>query len=155
MSQIFEPIVVEQTYDASTKRVWDAITKLDQMRHWYFENIPAFEPEVGFKTQFNIRSQTRDFMHMWEVTKVEPFKLITYDWSYEGYAGRAFVEFQLFPKGSSTKLRLTNHVVDRFPKEIPEFTRESCQGGWEFFLQQRLKEYLEKESHLKEEGACE
>ena len=66
-----EPIVVEQTFNASIETVWNAITDIDQMRQWYFENIPSFEPKVGFETQFNVQCQGRDFLHMWKVTELE------------------------------------------------------------------------------------
>ena len=52
------------------------------MRKWYFENIPSFKPEVGFKTQFNVQSQHRNFLHIWKVTEVVPKKMITYNWKY-------------------------------------------------------------------------
>ncbi len=42
------------------------------MRKWYFENIPAFKPEVGFETQFNVQSEERNFLHKWKVTEVQP-----------------------------------------------------------------------------------
>lgn len=58
------PIIVEQTFNATINTVWSSITEIDQMRKWYFENIPSFEPEVGFETQFNVKSHGRDFLHM-------------------------------------------------------------------------------------------
>ncbi|MCH7516574.1 MAG: hypothetical protein IIB08_05560 [Bacteroidetes bacterium] len=69
-----EPIIVEQTYNASIETVWNSITSIDQMRHWYFENIPSFKPEVGFETHFNVQIQDRNFLHMWKVTDVVPMK---------------------------------------------------------------------------------
>ena len=78
-----EPIVVEQTFNAPIDAVWKSITEIDQMRQWYFDNIPAFKPEVGFETQFNVQSQGRDFLHMWKVTEVVPEKMITYNWKYD------------------------------------------------------------------------
>ena len=41
-----EPIVVEDEFDNSLETVWAAITELEHMREWYFENIPCFKPEV-------------------------------------------------------------------------------------------------------------
>jgi hypothetical protein len=45
------PVVVEQGFDRSASAVWDAITKIGEMRKWYFENIPDFKAEVGFSTR--------------------------------------------------------------------------------------------------------
>ena len=116
------------------------------MRQWYFENIPSFKPEVGFETQFNVKSQNRDFLHMWKVTEVVPIKKITYNWRFEDYPGDSSVTFELSRQNDFTMLKLTVDVQESFPEDIPEFTRESCIAGWEFFIKERLKEHLEKSS---------
>lgn len=139
-----EPIIVEQTFNTSIDAVWNSITGIEQMRQWYFENIPSFKPEVGFETQFNVQSQDRNFLHMWKVTEVVPLKMIKYNWKYEGYQGDSFVVFELFKQDNLVKLRLTHQVQESFPGDIPEFTRESCVEGWTFFIRKRLKEFLEK-----------
>jgi len=139
-----EPIIVEQTFNTSMDAVWKSITEIDQMRQWYFENIPAFKPEVGFETQFNIQSQNRNFLHLWKVTEVVPLKMITYNWKYENYPGDSFVMFELFKQNNMTKLRLTHQVQESFPEDIPAFTRESGVAGWTYFIRKSLKEFLEK-----------
>jgi uncharacterized protein YndB with AHSA1/START domain len=48
------PVVVEETFNAPIASVWNAITVADMMRQWFFDNIPAFEPVVGFKTRFTV-----------------------------------------------------------------------------------------------------
>ena len=85
------PIIVEQTFNTEIDIVWNSITKIDQMRQWYFDNIPSFKPEVGFETQFNVISQGRNFLHMWKVTKVVLKKKIVYNCKYENYPGNSFV----------------------------------------------------------------
>ncbi len=137
------PIVVQQTFDAPIEKVWRSITEVGLMRQWYFENIPAFKPEVGFETQFNVTSQGRDFLHMWRVTEVVPVKKIAYNWKFEGYRGDALVVFELSRQNNATTLTLTNIVRESFPDDIPEFTRESCIAGWEYFIKQSLKKFLE------------
>ena len=144
MRKTDEPIIVEQTFDASIDVVWKAITEIDQMRRWYFENIQSFKPEVGFETQFNVRSQDRNFLHMWKVTEVVPRKMISYNWKYENYPGGSVVFFELSEQNNMTKLRLKVEIKESFPEDIPEFTRESCIEGWDFFIRKSLKEYLDK-----------
>lgn len=138
-----EPIIVEQTFNATIDSVWKAITEIKQMRQWYFENIPTFKPEVGFETQFTVEGQYRVFPHRWKVTEVEPLKKIAYNWKYDGYPGDSIVLFELFEMENSTKLKLTYRVLESFPEGIPEFERESGVRGWEFFIGKSLKEYLE------------
>jgi uncharacterized protein YndB with AHSA1/START domain len=139
-----KPIIVEEIYEAPLKKVWSALTNIEQMRQWYFGNIPDFKPEVGFETQFDVQSETRVFPHQWRVTEVLPPRMITYTWRFDGYQGDSFVVFELFEHKNATKLRLSVQILESFPEDIPEFTSESCIAGWNFFLKERLKEFLEK-----------
>ena len=136
------PVVVEQTFNKSIDTVWNSITEVDQMRQWYFENIPSFKSEVGFETQFNVSCHDRNFLHQWKVTEVVPKQLITYHWKYERYSGDSFVTFELSRQNDVTTLTLTHRIVESFPDDIPEFKRESCLEGWTFFIKKSLKEYL-------------
>lgn len=144
MNTTNETIIVEQTFNASIKTVWEAITEVVQMRKWFFENIKSFKPEVGFKTQFNVQSEGRNFKHLWTLTEVEPLKKIVYNWKYEEYPGNSFVHFELFEQNKKTKLRVTSIVTESFPKDIPEFKSESCKKGWNYFIKNNLKKFIEK-----------
>jgi len=143
MSDLEKPIVVEQVYQASVDAVWAAITEVDQMRQWYFE-IEAFQPELGFQTEFDVQVEDRNFPHVWKVTEVIPSQKIAYNWNYRGYPGDSFVTFELSEEGAGTKLKLTHEVTESFPQDIPEFKRESGVAGWNYFICERLKEFLEK-----------
>ena len=136
------PIVLEYLFNTSIDKLWHALTNLDQMTKWYFENIEAFKPEVGFQTKFAVQSGERTFTHLWKVTEALPKQLITYTWKYKEYPGDAFVTFELMEQKNQVKLRLKLIVLESFPDGIPEFTRESCIGGWNYFLGERLKEYF-------------
>ncbi len=136
------PIVVQQTFSVDQEVLWKSITEVEQMRQWFFDNIPAFEAKVGFKTQFNVHNEGRTFPHCWEIIEVIPLVKITYNWKYEGYAGDSTVAFELFPEMDSTTLRVTDTVVEDFPQNIPEFKRESGISGWNYFIKQSLLKYL-------------
>lgn len=140
------PVVVEATYKASAETVWNAITNADEMRNWYFQEIPAFEPEVGFETRFDVESGGRIFPHVWKVTAATPNQSVEYDWSYDGYDGDGFVAFEITDNGDSATLKLTCKVRETFQEDIPEFSRENCVAGWEYFIQDSLKSYLESAS---------
>jgi uncharacterized protein YndB with AHSA1/START domain len=138
------PIIVEEEFSQSASIVWDAITNIDLMPKWYFENIPAFKPEVGFSTQFVVESGGRSFLHLWKVTEVIPQRKIVYNWKYEDHPGDSFVSFEISESGKSTMLKVSHQVQEDFPEDIPEFTRESCLGGWTYFIKDRLKVYLDE-----------
>ena len=139
-----KPVVVEETFEASIDTVWKAITDIDLMRQWYFDNIPDFKPEVGFETRFDVTNEGRTFPHLWKVTEVIPSKKIVYDWRFDGYPGDSFVAFELSGDDKATKLRLSCHVREDFPDNIPEFKRENCLAGWQYFISQSLKQFLAK-----------
>ncbi|MBN1650330.1 MAG: SRPBCC domain-containing protein [Bacteroidales bacterium] len=148
MTKSSNPIIVEQHFAISVKEVWSAITELEQMRLWFFESIPSFEPVLGFQTKFKVQSESRTFTHIWKIVEVEPYKKIKYDWCYAEYQGKGLVTFELYEKGEQTMLRLTNEGLQTFPQHIPEFAQESCRGGWEFFIKQNLKNYLEQKNRI-------
>ena len=142
MKHIDDPIIVEDIFQVSKEMLWAAITEHDQMIQWFFETIKAFEPKIGFETQFIVENEGRTFPHLWKITQVEPYKKISYNWKYEGYVGDSEVSFEISKFENKSKLRVTHQVLESFPQDIPEFQRESCLGGWNYFIKQRLKRYL-------------
>ena len=140
-----EPIVVEQQFRQPANKVWAAITERDHMIGWFFNNIPEFKAEVGFETSFDVDSGNRVFSHLWKITEVVIPSKIVYHWSYPDFEGEGIVTFELVNNSSGTLLRLTNEGLHTFPDDIPEFTRESCLGGWKYFINENLKNYLDSE----------
>lgn len=137
-----QPIVVEQLLVVSRTRVWEAITDVRQMTQWFFDNIPDFLPEVGFETRFVVKSDERPFTHLWKIIEVESGSSIKYQWSYEECDGVGYVTFELIEKGDQTLIRLTNEGLESFPIDLPEFSYESCLGGWKYFINRNLRNFL-------------
>ena len=73
------PVIVEERINAPVESIWNAITDLETMKLWYFENIDQFKPEIGTKSKFEVNTEERTFTHLWEVTEVLPLKLIAYN----------------------------------------------------------------------------
>ena len=144
MSLSSEPVIVEQQFDVDPESLWQAITERSQMIEWFFEDIPEFKPETGFKTEFNINTGERDFHHLWTITESIPGQKIVYDWRYKDMPGIGKVTFEVFPEENGSKLRVTNEGLESFSDDIPEFTRESCVSGWEYFIQGNLRNYLNR-----------
>jgi len=143
MQEDKNPIIVEQVFDVPASKVWKAITNVEEMRHWFFDNIPDFKPELGFITEFNVSSGERNFLHQWRIKEVEPIKKIAYDWSYAEYPGAGVVVFDVTKDKHQTKLKVTSYGMESFPQDIPEFKRESCIAGWNYFIKQNLREYFD------------
>ena len=138
-----EPVVITQLFDYSKEIVWNAITQHSQMINWFFEQIPEFKAEIGFKTEFNVETPNRIFCHLWEIIEVIPFQKIVYNWKYKGENGDSNVSFNLIEEGHSTLLILTTEIKENFDDTIPEFRRESCEAGWNYFITDRLVKYLQ------------
>jgi uncharacterized protein YndB with AHSA1/START domain len=128
-----ESIVVEQVLASSLEEAWDALTNHELMTQWFFEDIPDFKEEVGFKTEFLVVSEDRNFTHQWEVKEVVPGVKLVLGWSYVEYEGSADVSFELRQEGMSTLLTITNGSLTSFPDDVPEFERDSCEAGWRYF----------------------
>ncbi len=142
-NKLTEPIVVEVIVMASKERLWNALTQLDQMKQWYFPMLTAFEPRVGFRTRFTVQVEDRIYPHQWEVTEVREYEKISYQWTFEGYMGKAVSCFELSSVGDSQcKLVMTNSTLQNFPSGIPEFKRESAEKGWNYLLKESLVNYL-------------
>ncbi|KGL58520.1 SRPBCC family protein [Polaribacter sp. Hel1_85] len=137
------PIVVKIETNASKEKIWQAITEVNQMTKWFFEKIPDFEAKVGFETSFNVKSTTRDFYHQWKVKEVMLYERISYAWNYKDIIGESLSVFEIEDVDGKSILTISCFGLESLPKNIPEFTRESCLGGWNYFAN-RLKEYLEK-----------
>jgi len=143
MEDSSQPIVVEQTYPVPRERVWEALTDPAQMCQWFFKPIAEFEPRVGFSTRFTVASGGIGFVHVWKVVEAVPNERLVLDWRYEGYPGDSSVEFVLVCEGDGTYLRMTHRGQGTFPQEVPEFGRDACTKGWEFFFCESLLGFLE------------
>ena len=141
-------IILSQEFDVPINDLWLAITERDQMIKWYFDMIPDFKALVGFKTKFTVHHNNLNYIHLWEVTEVVPDKRIIYNWKYEGYSGDSYVEWNLKSVGEKTHLTFSHHILESFPENNSDFSEESCRKGWEYFIQNRLKEYLKKNRGL-------
>ena len=138
-----QPIVLEKTFNAPVRRVWQAITDKDEMKKWYFD-LAEFKAEKGFQFQFTGGKEGgKQFLHLCEVTEVVPQKKLTYSWRYDGFAGNSFVTFELFEQDDKTLLRLTHEGLETFPNETSDFAKENFVKGWNHIINTSLKEYLE------------
>lgn len=143
MKKADPPILVEAQFKNSAEALWNALTSLPEMKKWYFEVLDDFQPKVGFKTSFKVHSENRIFTHQWEVTEVVPQKKITYSWRFLEYPGASTSTFEVMENNDGAALKLTVLVQEDFPDDIPEFKRESCMGGWDYFIHGNLKEYID------------
>ena len=137
-----DPITIEHLYSSSIEAIWSALTDIDEMRQWYFDNIDAFVPEVGSCSRFVVESGGRTFTHLWKVTEVVPQQRISYNWHYEEYDGDSDITFDIVPQGKGTLVRISMSITKDYPEGIPEFSVKSGIAGWNYLLKERLEPYL-------------
>jgi uncharacterized protein YndB with AHSA1/START domain len=138
-------IVIERTFNAPVEKIWKALTDINQMKQWYFPQLENFKPQEGFETQFNVHHEGKDYLHIWKIKEVIPFKKISVEWKYGGYPGNSLVSFEIFPQGDKTKLKLTHEGIETFiPEKYPELAKQNFIEGWTQFMDKGLKEFLEK-----------
>ncbi len=135
-------VTLERTYNATPEKIWIALTDVEKLRKWYF-NLSGFEPKVGYKFEFAGESDCAEYIHFSEVTEIVEGKKLTYSWSYKDYEGMSYVTWELFPEGNKTRVVLTHVGLETFPKH-KDFTRESFTGGWTYFLETALKNFVEQ-----------
>jgi uncharacterized protein YndB with AHSA1/START domain len=139
-------VTMERSYNAPKERVWQALTNVENLRKWFFD-VSGFEPKLGFKFEFSgdCGDDINDehYVHYCEVTDLIEGEKLTYSWSYKDYEGMSYVTWQLFNQGEGTRVVLTHRGLDTFPK-LANFTRDSFTGGWTYFMDEALKEFVEK-----------
>jgi uncharacterized protein YndB with AHSA1/START domain len=138
------PVVVERVFDAPVAAVWKAITDAEQMRQWSFRQLESFRAEVGFQTQFTVRKNGKDYLHVWRVTEVVPGRKLAYLWSYGGFPGESLVTFELVADGDRARLTLTHERLETFqPETHPELARGNFLKGWTTLIGSSLAAFVE------------
>jgi uncharacterized protein YndB with AHSA1/START domain len=137
-------LLTESIYEAPIEKVWEALTDKDKMKDWYFE-VSDFKAEVGFEFQFYGESKDKKYLHKCTIVEVEPFRKISYTWSYDGYAGQSLVTFELLNEGINlTRVKLSHSGLDTFPSDNPDFEEKNFKQGWNTILGDLLRNYVEK-----------
>lgn len=138
-------LVLERLLAASPERVWNALTRKEEMKEWYFE-LSAFKAEPGFTFSFNGGDETKTYLHQCRVTEVIPQRKLQYTWKYPGFPGESLLSFELIPQGANTLLRVTHEGLDSFPQDNPDFARENFSAGWNHIIGKSLPDYLAEET---------
>lgn len=137
------PLIIERIYNAPIEKVWHAITDCDAMKHWFFD-LPEFKLEIGFPFQFYAgREGSTQYLHLCEITEIIPGKKLTYSWRYDGYPGMSYITLELFAEGTQTRLKFTHAGIETFPADNPDLSLENFSEGWNFMINELLKDFVE------------
>jgi uncharacterized protein YndB with AHSA1/START domain len=130
-------IVKELTIAAAPERVFNALTKPDEIAHWWTNDLSA-KPEVGSLAEFRFSQGT--FVIQFEVAELDEgskVHWISRQGPATGHWKGTSVTWQLTPVHNGTKLIFTH---DGFAQVDEGYER--LRGAWVYFLAS-LKSYLE------------
>lgn len=138
---IGNPIVINEIYECSIKKIWYALTNPDAMRDWFFD-IEDFKLEKGAAFEF----YAGKYLHHCVIRDVNLYNKLVYSWTYPMYEGYSEVTFELNSIDENfTQLTFFHEGIVSFPKEDSNFSRNSFEAGWNELLRIALKAYVENE----------
>jgi len=136
-------IVVEGIFNVPVSKVWNAITRKDEMKKWYFD-LYEFRPEPGFQFQFwGGPAPDRQYLHLCEIIDAIPEKKLSHTWRYDGYPGNTMVTFELTEQDGKTLLRLSHQGIETFPEDNEDLSIGNFIAGWNSIIHVSLRNYLE------------
>lgn len=139
-----DTITLERTFDAPIGDIWRALTVKELMKEWYFD-VAEFKAEKGFEFQFSAgETPEKQYVHLCKVLEVVEGRKLVYSWQYEGYEGYSVLSFELLEVADGTKIKLTHTGLDTFPATNPDFVFSNFEGGWSYFIDTSLPEFLSK-----------
>ena len=136
------PIIVERTYQAPVKAVWEALTDKAKMKQWYFD-VSDFKAEPGFEFEFTGGTKEHSYLHKCVITEVILFKKLAHTWRYDGFEGSSVVTWELFDEGDNTRVKLTHTGLETFGADNPDFARHNFEAGWDYIVNTGLKTFVE------------
>lgn len=132
----------EKVFDHSIDKVWNAITKEEEISTWFIH--ADFKAEVGYKYTFT--SKEEDCVPITGIVKqADPYTLV-YTWVVQDTNTETKVKWVLQEVEGKTKLYLEHSGIAGYPGESAVKMFESFNGGWDNCVT-LLAEYLTEEVH--------
>jgi len=122
------------TIQEQAEKIWQALTKKDQMKEWYF-HIPDFELKVGTEFNFYEPGEKNEYHHRCIIKEIEPNKKLSYTWTHPSHSnGESLVTWLLNEYNGSTEVILQHNGIENFADAGVAFSQENYQMGWDNFL---------------------
>lgn len=133
-----DTITREETINHSIDKVWNAITKAEEISTWFIK--ADFKAEVGMPYTFTASEEKGCITINGEIKEASPYTLV-YTWIVENTDVETTVKWVLKPEGDNTKLYLEHSGIANYPGESAIQMFESFSGGWEGCIK-GLQSYL-------------
>ncbi len=136
-------VTISHRYNAPIEKVWDAITRPEQMKTWYF-HVRDFALEEGNVFTFYETETGGKYLHRCEILRIIPQKLFEHTWEHPSHsAGTTLLQWKLTAEGEhETLLTLSHSNLENLADAGPEFAPENYEFGWKGFINIALRNYL-------------
>ncbi|MGB0428358.1 MAG: SRPBCC family protein [Flavobacteriales bacterium] len=121
-------ITKEKTFNHSIDKVWNAISKGEELTKWFIN--ADFKPEKEFEYTFTSEPNEKGCTTITgKVLEANPYTLI-YTWIVAGTSVETTVTWKLTSEGETTKLYLEHAGIEHYSGETALAMMESFEGGW-------------------------
>lgn len=135
-------IKVEAVFNTTQMQVWEALTKSEIMKVWYFK-IPNFELIEGKEFHF-YENEGTNFLHVCKILKIENQHLFQHTWTHPAQSkGSSIVTWEIneIEKGK-VKVTLTHEGIETFVDGGADFAPANYEMGWNALVKTNLRNYL-------------
>lgn len=134
-------VIKETTIDAPVSKVWDALTKKEQIAKWL---MPSDNFELKLGATFNMLGKSKgvEYPHICTIKEIVPEKKLSYTWAVKDKLGDTLVTYDLEDLDGKTKLTLTHTGWDKVTLTTEGTHRDDYNNGWEQVIP-GLKKYVE------------
>lgn len=133
------PIIINEVYNCSIKKLWNALTNPDALNDWYFD-LKDFRLEEGAEFEF----YGGKYLHHCKIVEIVLYRKLAYTWEYPLYEGNSLVTFDLSAIDEEyAQLQVTHEGIASFPTDDVNFSRNSFEAGWNELIRIALKAYVE------------
>ncbi len=131
----------EKVFTHAIDRVWNAISKADEISAWFIQ--ADFKAEVGYQYTFTAEPNEKGCTIITGTVKESnPYKLV-YTWKVAEMKEETTVTWLLEPTEGGTKLYLEHSGISKYEGETAVKMFESFNGGWDNCIT-GLTDYLKK-----------
>lgn len=118
----------EHVFAHPIQKVWDAITKAEEISKWFLQT--DFKAEKGFKYTFQSTGEADCTQITGEVRSADPYILI-YTWVVQDTHVETVVRWELIETNGGTKLYLEHFGISKYPENSAVTFFNSFNSGWD------------------------
>ncbi|HMC01027.1 MAG TPA: SRPBCC domain-containing protein [Flavobacteriaceae bacterium] len=131
-------ITKEALFNHSIDKVWNAITKAEEISTWFIK--ADFKAEKGYKYTFTASEEKGCITINGEIKQANPYTLV-YTWVVQDTNVETTVTWNLEPAENGTKLNLKHSGISNYAGETAVTMFNSFNGGWDNCIKE-LTNYL-------------